>query len=97
MLRILLAALLFIIPLCSDEQGQSTSAVTYKFGGGRFGDQMLTYLHAKWAAYCYKLDFYYKPFTFSDRFVLHDEDPIYTKEIAGTFDGGDQNGSVQRS
>lgn len=64
----------------------STSAITYKFGGGRFGDQLLTYLHAKWAAYCYNLPFYYRPFKHADRLVLHSEDPILTKAIVRSFD-----------
>ena len=50
--------------------------VTYEFSGGRFGDCLLTYLHAKWIAYRYDLELLYKPFEYSSDLVLHDEEQL---------------------
>lgn len=41
------------------------SYVTYEFSGGRFGDNLLAYLHAKWISYKYHLPLLYKPFPYS--------------------------------
>lgn len=48
------------------------NAITQGFNGGRLGDCLLSYLHAKWLAYKYDLPFYYRPFIFSDKFCLSD-------------------------
>ena len=45
--------------------------VTYEFSGGRFGDCLLAYLHAKWLSYKYDLPLLYKPFQYSDELCLH--------------------------
>ena len=45
-------------------------AVTYDFSGGRFGDNLLSYLHAKWISYKYNMLLLYKPFPYSDALVL---------------------------
>lgn len=52
--------------------------VTYEFSGGRFGDCLLSYLHAKWIAYHYNMDLLYKPFEYSSELVLHDEEKEYS-------------------
>lgn len=36
-------------------------AITYFSSGGRFGDQLLAYLHAKWFSYKYDIPLLYKP------------------------------------
>lgn len=56
---------------------QKRNAVTYSFSGGRLGDNLLAYLHAKWIAYKYKLPFLYRPFEFSDQFKLDKMDQPY--------------------
>lgn len=43
-----------------------TPKVTYTFSGGRFGDNLLAYMRAKWICYKYDLPLAYKPFPFSD-------------------------------
>lgn len=48
------------------------SAVTYTFSGGRFGDNLVAYLHAKWISYKYKIPLKYKPFPFSDQLMMHE-------------------------
>lgn len=56
-----------------------TSVVTYKIGGGRFGDRLLIYLHAKWFAYENGCTLIYKPFPYSS-FLLLDEKEIRSKD-----------------
>ncbi len=51
-------------------------AVTYTLGGGRLGDQLIAYLHAKWVSYKYNLPFIYVPFP---GFELFDLDEIEKK------------------
>lgn len=46
--------------------------VTYEFSGGRFGDNLLTYMHAKWISYRYQIPLLYKPFSYSSQLVLHE-------------------------
>ena len=48
------------------------SCVTYEFSGGRFGDNLLAYLHAKWISYRYQIPLLYKPFPLSSELVLDD-------------------------
>lgn len=48
--------------------------VTYDFSGGRFGDCLITYLHAKWFAYQHNIPLIYKPFEYSSFLVLHDRE-----------------------
>ena len=50
------------------------AAVTYEFSGGRFGDNLLTYLHAKWLSYHYQIPLIYRPFSYSSELVLDDKE-----------------------
>lgn len=47
------------------------AAVTYEFSGGRFGDNILAYLHALWISHQYKIPLLYKPFKYSEQLCLH--------------------------
>src|SRR3990167_1085814 len=49
----------------------SPAAVTYDFSGGRFGDCIMCYLHAKWISFKYKIPIIFKPFKYSDKLVMH--------------------------
>jgi len=49
-------------------------SVTYEFSGGRFGDNLVTYLHAKWLSLKYGLPLLYKSFDYSSELVLHDRE-----------------------
>lgn len=53
------------------------NCVTYEFSGGRFGDNLLTYLHAKWISYRYDLPLCYKPFLYSSLLALDDFERSY--------------------
>jgi len=55
----------------------SQSAVTYDFSGGRFGDCLLTYLHAKWLSYQYQIPLHYKPFKYSSDLCLDEKEIRY--------------------
>lgn len=48
----------------------SAAAVTYNFSGGRFGDNVLAYLHAKWISHCYDIPLLYKPFPYSSELKM---------------------------
>lgn len=52
-------------------------AVTYELSPGRFGDNLLSYIHAKWISYKYNIPLLYKRFVYSDRLVLHTCEPSY--------------------
>lgn len=61
------------------------SAVTYTFSGGRFGDCLLSYCHAKWIAYKYNIPLLYKPFTYSDQLVMDRAEIHYSAELEEQF------------
>lgn len=47
------------------------AAVTYELSGGRLGDSLLAYAHAKWLTFQYNIPLLYVPFEYSDQLVLH--------------------------
>ena len=55
----------------------ATSAVTYSLSGGRLGDNLISYLHAKWISYKYNIPLLYKPFPYSDQLALHEKEVLY--------------------
>jgi hypothetical protein len=56
------------------------AAVTYEVSSGRFGDNLLCYIHAKWIAYTYGIPLLYKPFVYSDQLRLDTSEIHYTPE-----------------
>lgn len=54
------------------------SAVTYDFSGGRFGDNLMAYFHAKWVARKYGYPFRYKGFPYSFLLQLDDMDTPFS-------------------
>jgi hypothetical protein len=52
------------------------SAVTYELSGGRLGDSLIAYLHARWIAYRTGLPLLRVPFKEDSLFSLHDLDPV---------------------
>ncbi len=60
-------------------------AITYPENKNRFGDIMLIYLHAKWLSYKYGLPLLYKPFAYSDKLVLHTQEPFLATEWQDQF------------
>ncbi len=47
------------------------NGITYSFSGGRLGDNLVTYVEARWLAYKVGLEFYYRPFKYSDLLAMH--------------------------
>ncbi len=47
------------------------NGITYSFSGGRLGDNLVTYVEARWLAYKTGLEFYYRPFKYSDLLAMH--------------------------
>lgn len=45
--------------------------VTYAFSGGRFGDSLIAYMHAKWISYKYGLPLLFRPFQYSGELYMH--------------------------
>ena len=56
-------------------------AITYGFSGGRLGDNLLRYAHAKWVSYKYNIPLLYKPFNLSQLLVIHKVELLYNNEI----------------
>jgi hypothetical protein len=52
--------------------------VTYDFSGGRFGDCLLSYLHAKWISYEKNIPLVYKSFPLSSHLVMHAKEKLLT-------------------
>lgn len=65
---------------CSFLQAESKqNFISYEFSGGRFGDNLIAYLHAKWVSYKYQIPLLYKPFPYSSELVLHDKEILYSE------------------
>lgn len=60
------------------EKTTNNSAITYDFSGGRLGDNLLSYFHAKWLAHEYGLPFLYRPFPHSESLLLSTKDKPYS-------------------
>jgi hypothetical protein len=77
--------LIIFLGICQNGLFAEESAVTYHFSGGRFGDNLLTYFHAKWLSYCTGYPIVYNSFRYSDQLVFSDLDKPspgnYDKEI----------------
>ncbi len=67
-----------------EPQKTQESYVTYTKSGGRFGDNLITYMHAKWISYKYQIPLLYDPFPYSDQLQLHKEERLYNDSIKNT-------------
>lgn len=47
------------------------SAVTFKLSGGRFGDNLIAYLHAKWVSYKFDIPVLFQEFKYSNQLAMH--------------------------
>ncbi|HSX11850.1 MAG TPA: hypothetical protein VLF94_09060 [Chlamydiales bacterium] len=64
--------------VCAPLGAVTEFAVTYDFSGGRFGDCLLSYLHAKWLAYEKNIPLVYKSFPLSSQLVMHDKEKSFS-------------------
>lgn len=71
-----------------EKSNAADQAITYNFSGGRFGDNLLSYIIGKYFSWKYKLPLLYRPFNYSNNLKLHIyETPIATidlKRFSGT-------------
>lgn len=76
--------LLFLLPVTLLN---STICVTYELDTEtRFGDQLVSYLNARWIAYHYGYSFLYKPFRYSENFALDALEERWSEEKEKGFD-----------
>lgn len=52
------------------QYASANSAVSYELNGGRLGDNLINYLHAKWISYLIGIPVIYTPFKYSDALAL---------------------------
>lgn len=55
------------LKVCTDKP-----SVSYTLNGGRLGDNLLSYLHAKWLAEKKGYNLYFEPFQHSEQFAMHE-------------------------
>ena len=60
--------------LSIDLRGSESVGVTYQLTGGRFGDNLLSYMHAKWFSFQYDIALLYRPFPYSEKLCLEKYD-----------------------
>ncbi len=64
---------------------QISSAVTYELNGGRLGDNLISYIRAKWISYHYNIPLIFLPFRHSDQLVLdtleHQRDGTFVNTV----------------
>src|SRR5271169_5509481 len=48
--------------------------ILYEAPSGRFGDQLIAYMHAKWLSYRHDIPLLYKPFIFSHELLLDEKE-----------------------
>ncbi len=51
--------------------------LTYECSGGRFGDNLIAYLHAKWLSFQNEIPMLYKPFPYSSELILDEAESKY--------------------
>ena len=59
-------------------------AITYELTG-RLGNNLIAYLHGRWAAWKYHMPLLYKPFPYADQFAFHDYETHLYKEWSPKF------------
>jgi hypothetical protein len=77
---------LFIVCFFSLADNQiGTSAVTYRHWYGRLGDKLLLYIKARWFSYYFKIPFFYRPFQYSDEFMMHSKELYWSENYRKNF------------
>lgn len=71
--------------VCTNVIAFIDSAITWEPNGGRFGDNLLSYSRTKWLSYKFNIPVLYLPFKYSDQLMLHEQEAIYTQELAEQF------------
>jgi len=68
-MKMVLSAFLFLAGL---NAAPCTNKVTYRLNGGRFGDNLLAYMHAKWVSYRYGIPLVYYDFPYAKELMLEE-------------------------
>lgn len=76
---------LLLLMVCFGGAIDASCAVTYELSPGRFGDNLLSYIHAKWISYTYDIPLLYKPFIYSDKLRLHYQEKRYSESEKQSF------------
>lgn len=72
--------------LCfAEEDPQPNIGITYNFSGGRLGDNLLAYIHAKYISHVFHIPLLYKPFQFSDQLVMDKVERHWDPNERGIF------------
>lgn len=66
--------LLFLNCIFTILSEENFTYLTYDLSGGRFGDDLVSYCHAKWLSFKYDIPLLYKPFKYSDELILSNEE-----------------------
>ena len=90
--------ILFFISIMFFTNNSNAAGVTYSFSGGRFGDNLLSYLHAKWISYQYQIPLIYNPFPYSSELMLdiHEIRDASTMQFAKTIQLSNKNAKINR-
>src|SRR5688572_24493836 len=70
MVRTTIKSLLFCV-FSFQVSSSAGPVISQGLDGSRVGDQLISYMHAKWISYKTGFPLFYKPFPYSDQLVLH--------------------------
>ncbi len=80
-MRALFFSLFLFLPLSGlNVEPFSSSAITYEFSGGRFGDNLTAYANAKWLSYKYGIPLIYRPFPLANELHIEEEETLIFSE-----------------
>lgn len=85
MKRCFFSILLLLFFHSSTTAAERPTAITYEFSGGRLGDNLVAYLHAKWISYQYQVPLLIRPFRYAEEFVFFEQEEKLTEEIKSQF------------
>jgi len=78
-------AIFFFFSLPFYANSYKTSAITYALNRGRFGDNLITYIKAKWISYKYSIPLLIKSFNYSEELTLNRIEKQYTSDLRKNF------------
>lgn len=68
-------------PKVMPKEGEDPIGVTYELSGGRLGDNLISFMHAKWISYKYNIPLLYRDFEHADAFAFSQKYDLFTNEI----------------
>ncbi len=61
----------FFLSILSFKSELNSAKITYELSGGRFGDNLVAYCHAKWLSLKNNIPLLFKPFEYSNQLAMH--------------------------